>query len=143
MIVKAGVTLPFSYASGSTGALFLQTLRDDGTILGTICPTCDRVLVPARSLCSRCGVRIEETVEVGPEGEIVAAIQTGNATHRPVEFPGAFCLVRLDGADTNIAHWLLGDGKAAPGTRVRAVLADKRRGSILDIAGFRPIEERT
>lgn len=142
MIVDAGVTLPFSYAAGNTGARFLEALRDDGTILGTRCPDCDRVLVPARSLCSNCGARIEEMVEVGPEGEIVAAIQTGKATHRPAEFPGAFCLVRLDGADTDIAHWLLGDGKAAPGTRVRPVLADDRHGSILDIAGFKPVEER-
>lgn len=139
MIVEAAVSLTFSYAAGRAGSRFLEALRNDGTILGTRCPDCSRVLVPARSLCGRCGTRTEEAVEVGPEGEIVAAIEAGKATHRPAEFPGAFCLVRLDGADTYIAHWLLGDEKVTAGTRVRAVQADDRHGSILDIAGFRPV----
>lgn len=136
MIVEARVTLPFSYAAGSTGSRFLEALRAEGKILAARCSGCGRVLVPASSLCGECGERTDELVEVGPAGTLVAAARTGSANHRPAAFPGAFCLVRLDGADTDLVHWLLGDHELVPGSRVRAMLADERCGSILDIVGF-------
>lgn len=142
MIAEARVTLPFSYAAGAAGSRFLEALRDDGKILGARCNGCERVLVPARSLCGQCGDRAGQLVEVGPEGTLVAAVSVAPAEHRPPDFPGAFCLVRLDGAGSDIVHWLRGGGEITPGNRVRAVLCDKRRGSILDIAGFELVSGR-
>lgn len=135
MIVPARVHLPFSYAAGAAGSRFLAALRDRGAILGSPCPACERVLVPARAFCPRCFEQTErEWVEVGPAGELLAATRTAPAAHRPQGHPGAFCLVRLDGAGTALTHLLLGPARA--GDRVRAVLAPERRGSILDISGF-------
>ena len=135
MIVPARVHLPFSYAAGTAGSRFLEALRDRRAILGSPCSACGRVLVPGRAFCGRCFAPTEDRwVEVGPEGELVAATHAPPAAHRPAGYPGAFCLVRLDGADTAFAHWLL--GPAEPGARVRAVFEDERRGSVLDIAGF-------
>lgn len=135
MIVPARVRLPFSYAAGAAGSRFLAALRDHGAILASPCPCCGRALVPARSFCPRCFEATEpDWVEVGPTGELVAVTRVPAAAGRHRERPGAFCLVRLDGADTALAHLLL--EPAEPGERVRAVLADERRGSILDVSGF-------
>jgi uncharacterized OB-fold protein len=51
-------------------------------------------------------------------------------------------LVKLDGADTALAHIVTeGLERLRVGVRVEAVWApdDQRRGSIRDIAGFRPL----
>lgn len=137
MIVPTRVQLGFSYAAGAAGSRFLAALGDRGAILGAPCPECHRVLVPARAACPRCFVATApQWVEVGPGGELLAATAVPPAAHRPAGHPGGFCLVRLDGADTALAHLLLGPARA--GDRVRAVFAAERRGSILDISGFEP-----
>jgi uncharacterized OB-fold protein len=60
----------------------------------------------------------------------------------PLDEPVAVGLVRLDGADTALMHFLVdwGDRPLAIGERVEAVLQPKARrtGSILDLRGFRP-----
>lgn len=135
MIVPARVRLDFSYAAGAGGSRFLAALRDRGAILASPCPSCRRVLAPARGVCPRCfEATDEEWIEVGPAGDLLATTRVPPAGHRPGDHPGAFCLVRLDGADTAVTHLLL--GPARPGERVRAVLEPQRRGTILDIRGF-------
>ena len=66
--------------------------------------------------------------------------------HEPIEglhpftTPFAFVLVRLDGADTALAHVVKDDvARLRVGTRVEAVWApdDQRQGTIRDIACFR------
>jgi hypothetical protein len=54
--------------------------------------------------------------------------------------PFAFVLVRLDGADTAMPH-VVKDGvdRVRVGTRVEAVWAEERVGSIRDIARFRVV----
>jgi uncharacterized OB-fold protein len=49
-------------------------------------------------------------------------------------------LVRLDGADTVLMHFLVDAADPEIGMRVEAVLKPKSRriGSILDVEGFRP-----
>lgn len=135
MIVPASVRLPFSYAAGEAGSRFLEALRDRRAILGSPCPSCGRVLVPARSFCPGCFVPTGEGwVEVGPGGELIAATRVPPAPHGPDGLDGGFGLVRLDGADTAMVHRLL--GRVERGERVRAVFREERCGSILDIAGF-------
>ena len=54
-----------------------------------------------------------------------------------------YALINLDGANTGFLH-LLGDvdpDSVKEGMRVEAVFAEERKGSPLDIAYFRPLEE--
>jgi len=83
-----------------------------------------------------------EWVEVASTGVITAAA----VVHQPIErlhpftAPFAFVLVRLDGADTALAHVVRDDlERARVGARVEAVWAadEARTGSIRDILCFR------
>ncbi|MFQ5401110.1 MAG: Zn-ribbon domain-containing OB-fold protein [Anaerolineae bacterium] len=125
--IAAGVNLEFRYAAGETASRFLAALRDERKIYGTRCPQCQRVLVPARGFCPRCGVDTAVWLQVGPTGTLVAAAPP-------------FGLIRLDGADTNLVHRLDGAPLDAwqVGMRVEAVFATGRTGSINDIAHFCP-----
>lgn len=132
-VIEEGVSLTFRYAAGKAASRFLAALRDEGRIYGARCPQCRRVLVPARGFCPRCSEDTDEWVEVGPGGTLTAfTVRDGRG----------FGLVRLDGADIDLVHWL---GEAEPdawevGMRVEAVFAHERKGHILDIAYFRPKE---
>jgi len=154
-VVEEGVSLSFRYAAGKVASRFLVALRDEKRIYGTRCPECRRVLVPARSFCSRCGVDTDEWVEVSPEGTLTAFTTTRNPQSEiqnpkseirnpqsEIQNPRIYGLIRLDGADTDLVHRL---GEAEPdvwrvGMRVEAVFAQERKGHILDIAYFRPKE---
>jgi len=89
--------------------------------------------------------------DASPAAEWVAVKDTGTVTaaaivHRPLERlhpfaqPFAYVLVKLDGADTALAHVVKDDlQKLKVGARVQAVWAadDERKGHVRDIACFR------
>ncbi|MFQ5525251.1 MAG: Zn-ribbon domain-containing OB-fold protein [Thermoanaerobaculia bacterium] len=134
MIRQGTIQIPFRYAAGEAASRFLETLRDEGRILGTRCPQCRRVLCPARSFCGDCGEATAEWVEVGPFGTVVSWTEVPSC--------GSYALVRLDGADTGMLHRLLTPGRRpGVGSRVRARFAEQRSGSILDLEGFELAEE--
>lgn len=152
--ITAGVNLTFNYAAGEAASRFLIALRDEKRIYGTRCPRCGRVLVPARSFCSRCYTDTSEWVEVGPRGTLIAYTPfpqpcSGDRKSADPLLPKGegrrenygLALIHLDGADTNILHLLSATllNSLAAGTRVEAVFAEKRSGSVLDIAYFRPV----
>ena len=154
IVREQAINLPFNFAAGELGSRFLAALRDDRRILASRCPSCDRVVCPARSLCPRCGGALsEQLVAVGPGGELLSWTE--------VPGTGSFGLVRLDGADAAIVHRLIpppssvvrgspaersSNNRTAGSTgarweigmRVTARFAEDRQGSILDIEGFEP-----
>jgi len=142
--VPVEIRLTLSYSAGQTASRFFATLRDDCQIMGTKCPQCGRVLVPARQFCSNCFVATADWVEVGPGGNLVSYTAVHHhQPHHPKEVPFAYGIMRLDGADTNFVH-LLGEceiDKVHDGMRLEAVFAENRQGGILDIAYFRPTKE--
>src|SRR5579885_2165877 len=86
-----------------------------------------------------------EWVRVAPRGVVtaVARVHRPIAGLHPVERPFAFVLVKLDGADTALAHVVTDDLDALRvGARVEAVWKPdgERVGSIRDIACFRVVE---
>lgn len=118
---------------------FLTELRD-GKIVG-IRTSGGEVLVPPRSYDPRTGeATTGEFVEVGPAGVVTTctAVAQGDP-RRTLNEPASLALVRLDGADTGLVHWVRGT-EVAPGDRVRAVFADERVGSIRDIVCFEVID---
>lgn len=137
--ITAGVNLAFSYAAGEAASRFLIALRDEQRIYGTRCPTCRRVLVPARSFCPRCFVDTSEWVEVGTTGTVSAFTPLASGEGSGVRV--SLALIHLDGADTALVHFVgeAGPGTPRPGLRVFAVFAGARAGSILDIAYFKAL----
>ena len=134
MVVEGRIKIPYRWPSGQVGDLFLTALKEEGKILGLRCPKCESVTVPPRPRCFTCLGTSEEWVEVGPEGEIT--------TWTASEEGALLGLVQLDGADTALLHRILVDSPAEvkPGMRVVAVFEETRKGSIIDLKGFQPIE---
>lgn len=139
----------YSYAAGRYASRFMEALREEGKLHGTKCEACDQVLVPPRPVCGLCGGRAGEWVEVGPGGVItgytvveVPFIDPMTGVERPV--PYGFAFVRLDGASTNIYHFLEENrhDRIRIGMRVEAVYKppSERNGTLADIVHFRAEE---
>ena len=132
---------PYKHSTGPTIGRFLAGLKEQKTIWG------QRV---ARQGVVAPPVGYSE-VDASDVGEWVAVKDTGVVTavaivHHPIQdlhpssSPFAFVLVRLDGADTAMAHVVKDNlDKLKVGARVQAVWApdDQRTGTIRDIACFR------
>ena len=139
----------YSYAAGKFASRFMNALRTEARIQGTRCDVCDKVLVPPRPVCGLCSGRTAEWVDVGPSGVItgytvveVPFIDPMTGIERPI--PYGFAFVRLDGADTNIYHFLKESrhDKISIGMRITAVFkpAPERDGTLGDIIHFRAEE---
>ena len=131
----------YNYFAGDTASRFFNLLRNDGKIFGTKCPSCARVLVPARSYCDACFVATDEWVEVGPEGvlDIFSIVGTQFPGLPPPPFVMGY--ITLDGADTALLNHVTGIDlsnidKAAfrlmERPRVRAKFKEEREGRITD-----------
>jgi uncharacterized OB-fold protein len=132
------------YTAGIAGERFFREIQENERLLGTVCPTCDIVYVPPRLYCERCFAHLEEWVEVPPTGRVY----TFTVVHLDLDGnrlpePRIMAFVQLDGTDGGLVHYLgeVARGELCIGMAVEAVFKDQadRRGSILDIAYFRPI----
>ena len=98
-----------------------------------------RVVVPPMEYDPDTAEALSEFVEVGQEGEIVsfAWVKTPRDAH-PMDQPFAWAMIRLDGADVPMIHFVAAETVAAVGTgaRVKAVWADDPVGYITDIRCF-------
>jgi len=136
------IFIPNIYTAGAVGSRFLIELRDNKRIMGTRCPACDKVYVPARSVCKYCFAQLDKGIEVSDTGTVetytVAGQQNGV---QPVDPPIIYGIIQLDGASTGLVHMLseIEFEKLAVGIRVKAVFNEKRVGSILDIKYFKPL----
>jgi hypothetical protein len=142
-VVKGKLALPYQYFAGTVGSRWLTALRDEKKILGQRCPNCKKVFVPPRATCERCFADLKDAwVGLAPEGEIVNFTVIRYAEpYQPVKPPYVLALIRLRGADTPLAHIIAGTDieKVRIGMKVQAVFAEKRTGSLLDIARFAPV----
>jgi uncharacterized OB-fold protein len=143
MICEGKIKIPYSWPAGELGSHFLTALRDRMQVLGLRCPSCEKVLVPPMR-CLNCDRVGTEWVQVGPQGvlEVWTVVRTPVSSIDIPPAPYAVGVIRLDGADTGLVH-LVGDvdfGKLRSGILVEPVFSQKRRGHILDIRYFRPIE---
>ena len=138
------IYIPNTYSAGAVGSRFLIELRDNKKIMGTRCPTCNLVFVPARSVCRDCFGELSEWVEVSQKGTLLTYTVTCESNPiQPVSTPIVYGIVQLDGADTGFVHMLgqVDPEKLKVGTKVKAVFKSKkeRQGSILDIKYFKPL----
>lgn len=134
---QGSIPVSSRYTFGIAGQRFMEALVGDGVILGARCEPCSRVYVPATLFCEKCFSELDETVAVGPEGEVVSfTVVHRDLDGATLDAPQIAAAVRLDGATSVFVHRGLGEAAGwSIGARARVVLADDRKGSILDIAG--------
>jgi hypothetical protein len=138
----------YDYAAGRYGSQFMTALRDEAKLFGTRCSQCRRVLVPPRPVCGICAARTDEWVEVGPRGTItgytvveISFIDPMTGVERPI--PYGFAFIKLNGADTNIYHFLRENRHEHldVGMSVEAIFkpAGEREGKMSDIIHFESV----
>ncbi|WP_076001256.1 Zn-ribbon domain-containing OB-fold protein [Pseudohalioglobus lutimaris] len=98
-----------------------------------------RVIVPPMEYDPGTAEALSEFVDVSEEGEVVswAWVKHPREAH-PSDQPFAWAMIRLDGADVPMVHWVQANREADinTGSRVRVRWAEETTGSINDIAGF-------
>jgi uncharacterized OB-fold protein len=138
---------PFRWGAGRYRSRFFMEIRDHKKIYGIKCPKCGKVYVPPKRVCGPCFAEMDEPVEVGLEGEILtytilrfSFVDPETGVAKPV--PYAYGVVRLDGADTQLSHFIeyKDETKVRIGARVRVVFQEAREGNIKDIKTFELIE---
>jgi len=135
---------PYKHSTGPIVGRFLAGLKVQKKIWGQRVAG-QGVVVPPLGYSEIDGSEGGEWVEVQDSGVVTAFAVVRNPIPRlhPSTSPFAFVLVKLDGADTAMAH-VVKDGfdRVKVGARVQAVWAadDQRKGSIRDIDAFRVIE---
>ena len=138
---RQSLEFPYKHSTGSTIGRFLAGLRDQQKIWGQRVAGLG-VVVPPHGYSEVDGSDGGEWVEVSTTGTVTACalVEQPVAGLHPSERPFAFVLVKLDGADTAMAHVVTdAPERVAVGSRVEAVWAldDARTGSIRDLASFR------
>ena len=98
----------YNYFAGANASRFFNELKVNRRIMGTRCPRCERVLVPARGFCDACMEYTTDWKAVGPEGTLETF------TIVAAQFPGlpkpplVMAYVTLDGADTALINLVYG-----------------------------------
>ena len=144
VVVHQDLRVPYRYSMGAVPSKFFIEIRDHQKIMGIRCPSCDVVFIPPRSTCGRCFSQLHEWVEVGNQGTLETYTQVRYSTPvQPAAAPFYYGIIKPDGADTGLAH-MVGDLKGQEprmGMRVQAVFKEERKGNMLDILYFKPVEE--
>jgi len=129
------------YTFGLAGERFFRAIKDEGKILGTYCPKCDRTYVPGVLFCERCLSELDEWRDVGDIGQVhTYTLLYENYDGSPRQEPELIALVSL--GDGGLIHRLGGiePEEIEIGMVVKAVFKPlaERTGSILDILYFEP-----
>jgi uncharacterized OB-fold protein len=137
------VEFPYKRSTGEVIGRFLAGLKEQKKIWGRRVKG-QGVVVPPLSFSEVDASSGGEWVEVKDSGVVtaVALVEQPVAGLHPFSGRFAFVLVKLDGADTALAHVVQDSlDKLKVGSRVQAVWAadDERSGSIRDIASFRVV----
>lgn len=145
IVYAGGIHMPYSWTVGRVGSRFFVELRDNGRLMASRCRTCNVVWIPPRLRCPECFQTIEDHdwLEVGPQGTLRHfTVVRYEHPAQPVKPPFAYGLIDLDKADRAIVHFVVGkDPKnLKQGMRVKPVFKPDRKGNILDILYFTPVE---
>ena len=98
----------YNYFAGAAASRFFHELKVNRRLMGTFCPKCERVLVPARGFCDACFVETTEWREVGNTGTVEAfTILNGTFPGLP-DPPIAVGYVLLEGASSAVLNFIRG-----------------------------------
>jgi len=141
-VIEGKLALPYTYFAGKTGSRFITTIRDEKKIMGVRCNACSRTFVPPRQTCEKCMEDIcENWVDLGNTGTVTNfTVVRYDDRHLPRKAPFVLAMIKLDKADTPMAHIVEGIDieKVQKGMKVKAVFAEKTTNTILDIDHFEP-----
>jgi uncharacterized OB-fold protein len=97
----------YTYYAGAAASRFFAELKNQ-RVMGSSCPECNRLLVPARGFCDTCFVATTEWRDVSNTGTLEAfTILTGSFPGLP-DPPFVVGYVMLDGASTAILNFVEG-----------------------------------
>ena len=144
-VERQELQVPYRYSMGATASKFFTEIRDNKKIMGIKCSKCNLVYVPPRSTCGRCFSLLNHWVGVSDQGTLETYTRVHyNTPVQPVAAPFFYGIIKLDGADTGLPHFI-GDTKGKEphiGMRLQAVFKEERAGNMLDILYFKPIEDQ-
>lgn len=142
LVIQSQINVPYDWWAGETASRFFIAMRDEQKIMGARCGKCQRVFVPPRKTCPRCFGEQTSWVELPPEGQLVTyTVARRQLPALPGKVPVIFGLIKLDGADTALLHYLdeIDPERIELGIRLSARFSEDRSGNILDIKYFRPV----
>ncbi|MBA3743576.1 Zn-ribbon domain-containing OB-fold protein [Sporichthya sp.] len=130
-MMAATLTMPYTLTTGPAAGTFLAELANN-RIVGTRIVSTGRVIVPPEDYPGGMSDVETEFVEVPQTGAVTTFTRTVN---------GVVALIRLDGADTDLLHRVVGDTAGlAAGDRVAASWhtgsVDELASPFLQLAGF-------
>lgn len=137
----------YAWSAGEAMSRFLEELQA-GRLIGRECKACGRVLFPPRMFCELCYRPTDAWRYVKDTGTIETySISYIDKDAKRVETPILVGVVSLDGAapKMGLMHYFgeMTKDEIRIGMRVKAAWRPphERRGSVLDIAYFRPLRE--
>jgi uncharacterized OB-fold protein len=141
ILLEGHIPIRHRYTPGVAGEAFFRALKDRGELVASRCEDCGITYCPPRLFCERCFAGpLEANVVVGPGGMLMSfTVGYAGVEGQPLDEPAVLGLIRLEGADTVLLHFVVDAAELAAGARVEAVFEpkSKRTGSILDLRGFR------
>ncbi len=140
----ADLVVPLDYTYNYRVGPYLERyIKELGNkkIMATKCPKCDKVAVPPREICGWCRTKMDEWVEVGPDGTVenftVAHVWLNKGAVEKIEEPKVIAMVTLDGATVPLAVWLEADpGSVKKGMKVKVAL---REPALTDLSTVEPV----
>ncbi len=145
---RDSIRLHYEYTAGVAGEAFLRALIE-GRIVASKCARCGEIRVPPRIYCLQCQERTRIDVELLQSGRI-AALSTAhlgeNGARLAAKSRPTFGYVTFEGVSGGITHRILSEGRrdARVGDPVTPLFVprEQRKGSILDLEGFRTAVRR-
>ncbi len=130
------------YTYGIASEKFFRALKEEGIILGTHCPHCDKLYVPGTIFCETCLSELEDWRAVDNVGRVdtfTVLYKNLDGTYRTE--PEIVAFIRL--GDGGLVHRLaeIDPKSVLIGMQVAAVFKppEERTGNILDIRYFKPV----
>ena len=119
---------------------FFREIVENKKLYATKCPSCGKVFMPPRGYCPDCYEPME-WVPLSGEGTVVYCtycyfLGMSGDLLRFIDVPYVYAFIQLDGVDTYLTHGVRPNsqamGEIQPGTRVKAIFREERKGTIAD-----------
>lgn len=149
-VIKYNINLHYEHAFGPYYGRMFDEIKHNRRIMGVSVPDGEGAFLPPREVCDISHKPTGLWVEVGQTGVVRGmSIINFEFVGQKKKPPYVYAEIKLDGASTRLIHnvhvpdFEMEKAKrlVKPGTRVRAVWADKRTGSMEDILHFEIIDD--
>jgi len=134
----------YAWSVGELMEKFIKSLKDK-KLIGSKCPGCGYTYAPPRNLCGKCGAKITDKDTVKLSGKAVLQSYTigrveldAAGVWKDLKKPAIIGAIKLEGADSTLfAPLEVAQKDLKPGLALQVVWAEKPKGEIADIKGFK------